>query len=366
MRQDSDMGDLRAAPADASPPGGAADDSLDSLDSLENEGFEEGDAYEADMGDESLAASDASEDFGEEDAHADLGDEETEGFELDMAAGADALEVWNAFEDEIANSLDALDTDEFIGRILGGLGRAVSVVGRGRGPAPQAAAMLARVLGAGQAAPAKGRAANAARTEGTIAARAGDVALAPSQRAASLGHLFGQLGQLMGRNFDDLEAFDAAADLYIDEGLDEALPAAVALGARAVARGLGLRNVAQMTMPARRALVRAIATSARDLIFGRGPQSLRALPRMGQAVARTARRRRLPPAAAAQAVRRALPRTARTVARRPRLARRLATPAAGPRPIARPSSIGRGTPGPGPRARRYTFSGPVTLTITGR
>jgi hypothetical protein len=170
----------------------------------------------------------------------------------------------------------------------------------------------------------------------------------------------------MGNNFDELEAFDAAADLYIDEGIDEALPAAVALGARAVARGLGLGNVARMSLPARRALVRTIATSARRLILGRGPQAVRALPRMGQAVTRAARRRRLPPAQAAQAVRRTLPRTARAVARSPRLARRLAAPAAGPRPLARPSGIGRGMPGPGPRAHRFTFTGPVTLTIDRR
>lgn len=92
---------------------------------------------------------------------------------------------------------------------------------------------------------------------------------------------------------------------------------------------------------------------------------MRTLPRVAQSVARVARRKALPPMQAAKAVRRTLPQTAQRVARNPALARRLAASSA-PGPLVRPRSVGRGMPDGGPNARRFTFTGPVTLTISGR
>ena len=76
------------------------------------------------MGDElsetDLAADEMAVDAG--DVEAESGDVFTEEFEAD----ADAMAAWDAFEIEIADGLDAADTDKFLGRILGGLGRAES------------------------------------------------------------------------------------------------------------------------------------------------------------------------------------------------------------------------------------------------
>src|SRR5205814_1191841 len=139
----------------------------------------------------------------------------------------------------------------------------------------------------------------------------------------------------------------------------------------AAARGLGFRNVAQLTMAGRRALVRGIGAAARELVQRRGPRAVRALPRMAQSAARVATRRAPTPSQAAQAVRRGLPRTARRIAQAPQTLRRLARPAgtgaAGRAPLARDPQIGRGQPTrriSGPRS--FYIDGPVKLTVTPR
>jgi hypothetical protein len=184
--------------------------------------------------------------------------------------------------------------------------------------------------------------------------------------------LFSQLSQLIGQG-DEFDAFDAMIDLYTEDGVDEALPAAIGLAARAAARGLGFRNVAQLSQAGRRALVRGIAAAARELMHSRSPQAIQSLPVLARTAGRVAQRR-VPasPQHAVQALRRGLPQTARRVAQNPRIAQRLAH--SGRRPISRPTGIGRGVPlsarpslSPSSRApRTYRFSGPVTLTITPR
>ncbi|MEW6707817.1 MAG: hypothetical protein AB1430_23480, partial [Pseudomonadota bacterium] len=180
--------------------------------------------------------------------------------------------------------------------------------------------------------------------------------------------LFGQLSQLLGQGGNEFDDFDAVIDLYAEDGVDEALPAAVGLAARAAARGLGLRNVAQLSQAGRRALVRGVASAARELMRARSPQAVRALPRLAHAAARVAQRRVPTPQRAVQTLRRGLPQTARQLAQNPRAAQRVAQAASTPRPLARPTSIGRGIPLPRPASgpRQYRFSGPVTLTITPR
>lgn len=286
--------------------------------------------------------------------------------------GGDDMALWNAFEEEVADGLDAASEDEFLGRLLGGLGRAAGVVGRGLGGAAQvaqraqglagrtssaatAAARLARMLGAGGVAGGLERVGRGAR--------------AAQGLAGGAQGLFAQLGQLMGggSEFDD---FDAMADLYAEHGVDEALPAAVALAARAAARGLGFRNVAQLSQSGRRAVVRGVAAAARELVRGRGSRAVRALPRLAHSAARVAARSSGTPQRAAQAVRRGLPRTAKRVAQSPRTLGRLAQPAGGRRalaPLARPTRIGHGVPSQhlaGPRT--FHIDGPVTLTVKPR
>jgi hypothetical protein len=96
--------------------------------------FDEGDA--GDGFDEAIEAADDADaasaaDFAEEDGFA--------ADEFDMAEGeadgTDDMAVWNAFEEEIADGLDAADGDEFLGRLLGGLGRAAPGVWQDRSAA---------------------------------------------------------------------------------------------------------------------------------------------------------------------------------------------------------------------------------------
>ncbi|CAL95076.1 hypothetical protein [Azoarcus olearius] len=370
------------------------------------------DALLGDYAGEALSGFDeAGSDYGGDEAEVDLfgdgtpgadpfaGDSASDGSDAmaDEAEGADDTALWDAFEDEIADGLDAGDDDEFLGRLLGGLGRAASVVGRGVGtagagagavrniarragavagqvgrvagtvsPAAAAAARLARMLGAPGAAAALGQAGRVAQGVGRAAGHARGLSGSLGQAAGGAQGLFGQLSQLLGQNLGADDAFDAVADLYLEDGVDEALPAAVALAARAAARGLGFRNVAQLTHAGRRALVRGVASAARELVRARGPQAVRALPGLARSAARVAQRRVATPQQAAQVVRRGLPQTARRVARNPGMVRRLAQQRP-PAPLSRPTHLGHGIPSarlvPG---RRYHISGPATLTITPR
>jgi hypothetical protein len=314
--------------------------------------------------------------------------------------GVDDMAVWNAFEEEIADGLDASDEDEFLGRLLGGLGRAAGVVGRGLGrgasiagnvasvaqgatrvargvqrvagavtPAALAAARLARMLGAPGVAGALGRVGQASRTVGGIAGQAGGVASSLGQTASGARDLMAQLSQLIGSGANEFEDFDAMADLMIEDGVDAAMPATVALAARAAARGLGFRNVGQLGQSARRAIVRGVAVAARELMRGRNPNAVRALPRLASSTARVATRTATTPQNAAQTVRRHLPHTARQVARNPRALRRLTRPSGnrGRAPVGRDPGLGRGKPSQrivGPRT--FYLDGPVRLTITPR
>jgi hypothetical protein len=374
----------------------------ESADSMDFEGGDSGDGFDADADAEADAATDGftDEQGFEGDAAVDLSADAGDGFAADAGDAA----LWDAFEEELADGLDAADDDEFLGRLLGGLGRAAGVVGRGMGSAartagrvqsaaqgvrrtagrvgrvagavtPTALAMarLARMLGAGGAADVLGQVGNAAGGVGRVAQRVGGLAGATAQTAGGAQNLFGQLSQLLGQGFDDLDAFDAAADLYVEDGIDEALPAVVGLAARAAARGLGFRNVAQLSLTARRALIRGIAAAARELVRRRGPRAVRALPALARAATRVAQRRGATPQQATQALRRGLPRAAQRVAQTPPVLNRLARPQArgagaaarrSPAPIARPAGIGRGTPTLRGARRTFRFTGPVTLTVT--
>ena len=341
-----------------------------------------GDDFSPDFGDGAFDEGDAG--F-EGDAATDLGD----GFD---SAGVDDAAVWEAFEEEVADGLDAADDDEFIGRLLGGLGRAAGVVGRGMGaaargagqaqqlarrargvagqvgrvagavsPAAAAAARLAGMLGAPGIASGLNQVGRAARSVGGAARHARGLAGSFGRTSGGAQGLFSQLSQLLSQGGQTGDAFDAVADLYDDEGLDEALPAMVGLAARAAARGLGLRNVAQLSQAGRQALVRGVASAARELARRAPPQAMRALPRLAHSAAKVAQRRVPTPQQAAQAVRRGLPAAARQVAQNPRVVRQMARPA----PLARPTDLGRGMPDARPAGpRTYRFHGPVTLTIS--
>ncbi|MFM2052720.1 MAG: hypothetical protein RL456_757 [Pseudomonadota bacterium] len=361
--------------------------------------FDQGDGFEGFDGDGGNLGGD-----GMDDAFTDAGD----GFESGDALGFDGSEdagesdglddmaLWNAFEEEIADGLDAADEDEFLSRVLGGLGRAGGLLSRRLGgaagiaqrvargarrvgqvagqagrlagrisPAAGAAARLARLLGAPGLAGGLDRVGRGARTASQWGRQASRMAGHVGQTAAGLGQaaqggqaLMGQLSQLFGGGGNEFDDFDALADLY-EDGVDEALPGMVGLAARAAARGLGFRNIAQLSTAGRRALVRGVGAAARELMRGRDPRGIRALPRLAHAAGRTATRTAPTPQAASQAVRRGLPGTARQLARQPQALRQAA------RPLTRPTSLGRGLSAStvsGPRTLR--IDGPATLTIT--
>lgn len=357
-------------------------DDADAGDGFGGEGFSDGFDAGADAGlsgDEAEAMGDEALELGEE-----AGDE------------VDEMALWNAFEEEVAGGLDALADDEFFGRLLGGLGRAAGVISRGMGgaagaarragaaarraqrvagqvgqvagavsPAAMAAARLASMLGAPGAAQALSQVGQVAQGVGRAAGQARTLAGSVGRMTGGAQSLLGQLSQLLAQSEGADDAFDAVVELY-EDGVDAALPAAVGLAARAAARGLGFRNIGQLSLAARRALVRGVASAARELVRSRTPQAMRALPRLARSAAQVAQRQVPTPQRAVQVVRRGLPRAARQLAQNPAAVRRLAgrAPAA---PLARPTDIGHGMPErSSARGRSFHINGPATLTITPR
>ncbi|HEY0687390.1 MAG TPA: hypothetical protein VGD45_33975 [Steroidobacter sp.] len=366
-------------------------DAIDELDAAVGDEFQGDELDPVDDGADSMfqpASADALE--------GDLFDAEAQDHAEDFSPAA----VWNAFEEEIADGLDAADEDEFIGRLLGGLGRAAGVVGRGlnrgasvagnvssiaqgvsrvaRGvggvarvasPAAHAAATLARLLGAHGVANTLGRAGQIARTVGNVAGRTQRLSSAIGRTAGGAQDVMSQLSQLIGSGGNEFDDFDALSDLFIEDEVDGALPAAVAMAARAAARGLGFRNVAHLTQSARRALVRGVGTAARELMRGRGREGLRALPAIAHSAGRVATRTAPTPQAAVRTVRQHLPHTARLVAQDPQAMRRATQPATRRRtgPVGRDPTLGRGRRSQfirGPRT--FYINRPVRLTITPR
>ncbi|UJP06073.1 MAG: hypothetical protein LZF61_03610 [Nitrosomonas sp.] len=344
------------------------DGGQDALDEMEQsaDGLEEGDDFADAMSDEFDAAGD---DFSGELS----GDEFSDGFE-DAPNTGGALA---AFEEELADGLDAADTDEFLSRILGGLGRAAGMLGRSGSRAAQAgrrAQPIAR--GVGQAATGvsniSSAAAQLARAMGsqTWGRRLDTVGNVAGRVGGAAQNIAGLLGNIFGQGFDEFDAFDYLADAY-EDGIDEALPGMVGLAARAAARGLGFGGLTQLSQAGRRALVSGISTAARELMRSRQPGAIRALPRLARSTTRTLRRRNVSPQQVAQTVRRTMPRTARRVAQNPQVLRRVAQPGAASRvrPLARPTDLGHGRRTrtiPRGTIRTFRINGPVELAITAR
>lgn len=377
---------------------------------FDNDLMDESDALAADAGD--AASDDNPFDEGDGGDGFDAGDgfdgadgfDSADGFEDGMETdGIDDMAVWDAFEEEIADALDAADEDEFLGRLMGGLGRAAGVVGRGLGrasqvagtvrnaasvagrvagqvgrvagqvaPAAQAASRLASMLGASNVARGLDSVGRGARTVQGWSGRAASLAGAAGRTAAGAQNLLGQLSQLIGSGQNEFDDFDAMADLF-EDGVDEALPPAMALAARAAARGLGFRNVQHLTQAGRRALVRGVASATRSLMAQRDRRAIRALPRLATSAARVASRTAPNPQRAVQLVRRRLPPAAARVAQDPRQIRQLARPMpmrgqAGPVPM--PITAGA-LAGPGGiqrlnRVRRIYIDRPTVLTLRPR
>jgi len=317
----------------AETPAAFSEESLDGMEGAEEESFAGEDALEEmeayDEGeDEALAME-------EEGFEADLGEE------FEEFGAAEDVDAWDALEDAMADALDAEDTDEFFRRSLGALSRVAGVVGRGAGTVGR----VVRTVG------------QAAQTAGRVARRTRRIAGRAAQARSPVGYLMQQLGQYLNQGFDEYDALEDLANLFAEEEMDEALPVLAGVAARTALRPMLRRTAGQVSRPLRRQLVLSTTQAAQTLVRRRGPQAVRALPRIARSVGRTAVRRGLRPAALPQAVRRA----AVQVAARPALVQRLAQPLAQPparTAMRRP--LGRGIP------RRFRLRGPVEITIVSR
>ena len=280
------------------------------------DGFGE-EPLEDDMGEDTdPAANLAAEDGSGEDADDDL--------DLDPRFDAAEGETQDGLKAAIAEALDAQGSEEFFARLLGSVGRL---------------------------------AARPARRTGRHAVRGGRRGARPaSQEGASgrtgtrgsLTEVMRRLGRYLAEGIDEHEALSDLADLFAEEGLDEALPVLGGLAARTL---LQSTSAGRIGAPLRRQLVASATQAARTLAGRAGPEALRALPRLAQSIGRTAGRREVRPAALPQALRR----TAAQIASQPPLLARLMR--SGHKRSPARTGVGSGAP------RRLVVPGPVEIHI---
>ena len=295
--------------------------------------------YEEDMFDdlaydEAEGAADAfGDEFDEFDefAEADEFDEFDEFDEYDEFDEFDEADEFGGFEDEEEDALDnamayalgAEDADEFLGRVFKGIKKAAQGVGRF----------------AKKAAPVVGRIARAATPV------LGMIPHPAAQAAAKAGKL---LGRLRMEGASEEETLEAMAELAVHDR--RALPVVAGLAARTVLKGTGAR----MTPMARKRAVKQVKAAAKTLVARRGPQAIRALPKIAKSVKRTAAVKGTPPAMRPKVLQNAT----KKVAASPALAKKLSRPMPGGRlPM-------RGLGPRGPRARRsFVIQGPARITV---
>jgi len=163
-----------------------------------------------------------------------------------------------------------------------------------------------------------------------------------------------RLGRYLAEGIDEREALDDLTELFVEEGLDEALPVLGGLAARALLQPLSAARTGRIGAPLRRQLVESATQAARTLAGRAEPEALRALPRLAQSIGRTAGRRDARPAALPQALRR----TAAQIASQPALLARLMR--SGPKRSPTRTGLGRGA------AQRLVVPGPVEIHILSR
>jgi hypothetical protein len=270
----------------AEAPPSSAEDSLDEAsdiegyeqDTLEDAAVEEMDMFE-EGGEESFSGEDAFADGFKENLGEDYAEE-------DIAAG-------KALEDAMSDALEAYDTDKFLGRALGGIARVSGLISRGAGAAGQAARTVSQ---------ATRRAQRAAGQSQRVAGRVGRIARRAARARSPLGYLMQRFGQYLNEGFDEFEALEDLADTFADEEMDQFLPVLAGMAARTLARPLVRQATGQLARPLRQRLVRSATQATQALLRQRGPQALRALPRIAQSVARISARQGLQPGALPAAV----------------------------------------------------------------
>lgn len=244
------------------------------------------------------------------------------------------MNIMDAMEEAVANALDAENSDEFFRQLLSGI-RGIVCNGS------QSVGTTGCV--AGQA--------SDNSTRGARSAKAVAIGRTGQQRLLTL------LQQHADQRSDEMDTFEALADLFVQEGMDEALPILSGVVARVALRPLLQRNGAIAGQAVNRQIVRGATQAARNLVSRQGAQAIRALRPIATSVGRVAVRRGMKSAALPNAIRQAVA----TVAAQPTLARRLAqtTVQTGRTevPRSRLSISGDGVP------RRFVVNGPVEIII---
>lgn len=193
------------------------------------------------------------------------------------------------------------------------------------------------------------------RGVGQVARVVGPVAsMIPLPQAQAIGAIANIAGRLLADGADEFEALDELLAFAEEEdAVDAAAPIIAGLTVRTI-----VPRANRLNRSTRRQLVRSVRQSTQTLARRQGARSVRAVPRVVQAVQRTAQRRRVPAQQLPQAVRRA---TAR-VARNPRLVSRLARATQHASSVTRRYSTRtrRGIP------QRLVIHGPVEITIRSR
>jgi hypothetical protein len=292
------------------------DESFDAFEGMESEGFE-GEDQLSDMMDE----------FAGEEFEEGFEDSFNDGFTEDLGEDYFHEEVdAYAFEDAIADALDAEDTEEFLRRVSRIARRAVGIarqVGRGVG-------QVARVVG-------------------PIASAI------PLPQAQAIGRIASIAGRVLADGADEFELLDDLIDLADEEGaIDAAAPVIAGLTVRTV-----MPSATRLSRPVRRQVVRSVTQATRAIVRRQGAPAARAIPQVVRAVQRTATQRRMPARQLPQAIRR----TAARVAASPQLTRRLAQTT---RRQPRSRTRGRRLATAGGFPQRYSVSGPVEIIIRRR
>jgi hypothetical protein len=302
----------------------------DYMEDLGYDGYETEGTSEMFEGEDGFDDFDAAEeaDLGAEEGYEDIGFEEgfNEEFEDSLEEGFDEFEDYGdefsdageeqEFEDAMAYAMGAEDSDEFFRRLMRGVRRVAGTVGR----VARVAAPIARLI--------------------------------PHPYAQVAARGLGLLGRLRAEGASEEEAMDSFAELAAYD--ESVLPIAAGLAARNLVRGRGAR----LPMPARRILIRNLTRAARTLTARRGPQAIRALPRIARSVRRTAAARRTP----VRVLPRIIARTVANVARNANLIRRLARPL--PAAARRVRTVLAHRPVVGSAPRTFTLQGPVRISIT--
>ncbi|NEQ25609.1 MAG: hypothetical protein F6K28_42415 [Microcoleus sp. SIO2G3] len=244
------------------------------------------------------------------------------GDEFDAGSSTDALD---AMEEAIADALEAEDSDEFLRRVARGVRRAAQI-----------ARSAGRVVG------------QVARTVAPIASAI------PIPQAQAIGRIANIAGRLLADGADEFEALDEMLAFAEEEdAVDAAAPIIAGLAVRTI-----MPRAARLNRSTRRQLVHSVRQSTQTLARRQGAIAARAVPRVVQAVQRTAQRQRI----SAQQLPQAIRRTTASVAQNPRLVSQLARATRQASAVVRSHSIrpSAGIP------QRLVIHGPVEITIRSR